>query len=130
MAVLEYRAQWIAGSLIAYSYCLYSRANVDAVNVHPIEFFLGEYDHLLSLFLCCQFLQVHMVAILMFLAVGGLLAGLNHTRFDIELSLFGFTFYDSKAHDVHHRIPQSNYGQYIMLWDYVLGSYRYVLLPP
>jgi sterol desaturase/sphingolipid hydroxylase (fatty acid hydroxylase superfamily) len=103
---------------------IHSRANVDAVNVNPIEFFLGEYDHLWSLFLCCRFLQVHVATILVFLAVGGLLAGLNHTRFDIAISLFGLKLYDSKAHDVHHRIPQSNYGQYMMLWDYFFGSYR------
>ena len=29
-----------------------------------------------------------------------------------------------KNHDVHHRLPESNYGQYIMLWDYLMGSYR------
>jgi sterol desaturase/sphingolipid hydroxylase (fatty acid hydroxylase superfamily) len=29
-----------------------------------------------------------------------------------------------KNHDVHHRLPESNYGQYIMLWDYLFGSYR------
>jgi sterol desaturase/sphingolipid hydroxylase (fatty acid hydroxylase superfamily) len=103
-----------------------SRANVDAVNVHPIEFFLGEYDHLLSLFLVCNLfgMQVHIVAAIFFLAFGGLLAGLNHTRFDVCFSLFGIKLYDSKAHDVHHRIPQSNYGQYMMLWDYIFGSYR------
>jgi sterol desaturase/sphingolipid hydroxylase (fatty acid hydroxylase superfamily) len=103
---------------------IHSRANVDAVNVNPIEFFLGEYNHLWSLFLSCQFLQVHVVTILVFLALGGFLAGLNHTRFDICISFFGFNLYDSKAHDVHHRIPQSNYGQYMMLWDYLFGSYR------
>jgi sterol desaturase/sphingolipid hydroxylase (fatty acid hydroxylase superfamily) len=32
--------------------------------------------------------------------------------------------YDVKAHDVHHRIPQSNYGQYTVLWDRLLGSFR------
>jgi hypothetical protein len=37
-----------------------------------------------------------------------------------------WTIYDSKAHDVHHRIPQSNYGQYSMIWDYLIGTYRYV----
>jgi sterol desaturase/sphingolipid hydroxylase (fatty acid hydroxylase superfamily) len=106
--------------------CIPSRANVDAVNVHPIEFFLGEYDHLWSLVLVCNVfgVKVHIVTAIFFLAFGGLLAGLNHTRFDICLSLFGIKLYDSKAHDVHHRIPQSNYGQYTMLWDYIFGSYR------
>jgi len=103
-----------------------SRANVDAVNVHPIEFFLGEYNHLLALYLCCNAfgLQIHIVAGILLLAVGGVLAGLNHTRYDVVISLFGITLYDSKVHDVHHRIPQSNYGQYIMLWDHIFGSFR------
>jgi sterol desaturase/sphingolipid hydroxylase (fatty acid hydroxylase superfamily) len=125
-----------------------SRANVDAVNVHPVEFFLGEYNHLLVLFLLCRtcqflsstiialsssssssassssFLEIHVVGSLLFLAIGGILAGINHTRHDLVWNMAGLTLFDSKAHDVHHRIPQSNYGQYIMLWDRVFGTYR------
>ena len=29
-----------------------------------------------------------------------------------------------KNHDLHHRDLEVNYGQYIMLWDWVFGSYR------
>eukprot|EP00545_Synedropsis_sp_CCMP1620_P014131 CAMPEP_0119014478 /NCGR_PEP_ID=MMETSP1176-20130426/9821_1 /TAXON_ID=265551 /ORGANISM="Synedropsis recta cf, Strain CCMP1620" /LENGTH=327 /DNA_ID=CAMNT_0006967667 /DNA_START=10 /DNA_END=993 /DNA_ORIENTATION=- len=100
-----------------------SRGNVDAVNVHPIEYILGEFNHLLALHIVCTyFVQVHVVTSLVFLVVGGFLASLNHTRHD--LVLLGGMVYDSKAHDVHHRIPQSNYGQYTMFWDHVIGSYR------
>jgi hypothetical protein len=119
-----------------YTYdCIYiytfSRANNDAVNVHPLEFFLGEYNHLWSLFLCCRLLnlQIHALGTILFLAVGGILAGWNHTRYDITVPLFGFgsiNIFDSKLHDVHHRIPQSNYGQYTMFWDWMFGTYRYV----
>jgi len=116
-----------------------SRANVDAVNVHPIEFFLGEFNHLLAVYLYVEYVPIvpkmHAVCVVVFLAVGGVLAGLNHTRFDIVIgggnrgeekgsSSKGFVLYDSKVHDVHHRIPQSNYGQYIMFWDKVFGSFR------
>lgn len=105
-----------------------SRATDDAVNVHPVEYTLGEYNHMLALFLCCRCLglRVHIVTVVCFLAVGGVLAGWNHTRFDIEWTVLGgtLTIYDSKAHDVHHRIPQCNYGQYTMFWDYVFGTYR------
>jgi sterol desaturase/sphingolipid hydroxylase (fatty acid hydroxylase superfamily) len=103
-----------------------SRANEDAINVHPIEFVLGEYNHLWSLFLCCRLfhLPVHMAAVGAFLSIGAVLAGWNHTRYDIVFSLFGYTLFDSKAHDVHHRIPQSNYGQYTMFWDHVFGTFR------
>ena len=101
-----------------------SRANVDAVNVHPVEFILGEYNHLWALFLVTRVIYVHFFTTIAFLAIGGFLAGLNHTRFDVVVPFLGWKIYDSKVHDVHHRIPQSNYGQYIMLWDVVFGSYR------
>merc|ERR1712071_112713 len=93
----------------------------------------------LAVFLWCRFfdMQLHIASVLIFLALGGSMASLNHTRFDVVLSLpfFGgsqslnscdskITLYDTKAHDVHHRIPQSNYGQYIMLWDWIFGTYR------
>ena len=29
-----------------------------------------------------------------------------------------------RNHDVHHRWPRSNYGQYTMFWDRVFGWYR------
>eukprot|EP00591_Stephanopyxis_turris_P015167 CAMPEP_0195539672 /NCGR_PEP_ID=MMETSP0794_2-20130614/50177_1 /TAXON_ID=515487 /ORGANISM="Stephanopyxis turris, Strain CCMP 815" /LENGTH=188 /DNA_ID=CAMNT_0040673713 /DNA_START=639 /DNA_END=1205 /DNA_ORIENTATION=+ len=105
-----------------------SRANIDAINVHPLEFFLGEYNHLFAVYLITHIfhIQVHILTIGLFLAIGGALAGLNHTRFDVVLRfpILGFTIFDSKVHDVHHRIPQSNYGQYIMLWDVIFGSFR------
>jgi len=104
-----------------------SRATDDAVNVHPVEFTLGEYNHLWTIFLYtrCIGFQLHIVSVLLFLGIGGVLAGWNHTRFDLTFSLFGMvTVFDSKAHDVHHRIPQSNYGQYTMFWDHVFGTYR------
>jgi sterol desaturase/sphingolipid hydroxylase (fatty acid hydroxylase superfamily) len=104
-----------------------SRANVDAINVHPVEFFLGEYNHLWALYLTTHVVgwPVHISTAVLFLGMGGFVAGLNHTRHSVFLRLGGWTLFDSKAHDVHHRIPQSNYGQYTMLWDYIFGSYRY-----
>ncbi|KAL7572073.1 hypothetical protein ACA910_001718 [Epithemia clementina (nom. ined.)] len=102
-----------------------SRANVDAVNVHPIEFVLGEYNHLFALYLVTRVINVHFVTAFLFLAIGGFLAGINHTRYDVVIPFFfGWTIYDSKVHDVHHRIPQSNYGQYSMLWDHIFGTFR------
>jgi sterol desaturase/sphingolipid hydroxylase (fatty acid hydroxylase superfamily) len=119
-----------------------SRANIDAVNVHPIEFLLGEYNHWLVMYVWTSHfrLPLHVGAAFAFLVVGGILAGINHTRFDMVVSVpvprfflralsgnkstapsktvesqvdtvetFWTTMpiYDSKAHDVHHRIPQS-----------------------
>jgi sterol desaturase/sphingolipid hydroxylase (fatty acid hydroxylase superfamily) len=29
-----------------------------------------------------------------------------------------------KFHDIHHWYPDSNYGQYIMMWDHVFGWFK------
>eukprot|EP00956_Cyclotella_meneghiniana_P016273 scaffold25615_cov45-Cyclotella_meneghiniana.AAC.7 len=80
-------------------------------------------------------MEVSYIAAILFIGVGGLLAGLNHTRHDVTIlstnnnnnnnsSKGGWCLYDSKHHDVHHRIPQCNYGQYTVLWDRVFGTFR------
>lgn len=103
-----------------------SRGNLDAINVHPVEFFLGEYNHLFAVYLYTHVLgcQFHVIGPVLFMVVAGTLTGLNHTRYDSSVVLFGKTIYDSKWHDVHHRIPQSNYGQYINFWDLIFGTFR------
>ncbi len=103
-----------------------SRANVDAVNVNPIEFFLGEYNHILALYIYCNLLgmPIHILSIPIILVYAAVLAGLNHTRFDSKIEIKGVTLFDSKWHDVHHRIPQCNYGQYTNFWDRCFGTFR------
>lgn len=115
-----------------------SRANIDAVNVHPLEFFLGEFNHVLALHLVVKGMplvgfhgtNVSWLGAALFIGVGGALAGLNHTRHDVVVRVpsgtcdGGFTIFDSKHHDVHHRIPQSNYGQYTVAWDRIFGTFR------
>ena len=93
-----------------------SRGSLDAMNVHPIEYLVGEYLHLLTIYL----IPCHIVAVVIFIALGGILASLNHTRYDVNF----LGIYSAKVHDVHHRLPESNYAQYIMIWDYLFGSYR------
>ena len=93
-----------------------SRGNLDAINVHPFEFIVGEYLHLVTIY----FIPCHIYAVAFFILAGGFLASLNHTRFDINIPWL----YSVKVHDVHHRLPESNYGQYIMFWDHIFGSYR------
>ena len=36
----------------------------------------------------------------------------------------GVGVYEVRNHDVHHWFPESNYGQYLMLWDHVFGSFK------
>jgi sterol desaturase/sphingolipid hydroxylase (fatty acid hydroxylase superfamily) len=76
-----------------------SRGNMDAVNVHPFEFLCGEYNHLLAIFLTSILLdKVHFLAICFFIVVGGVLASLNHTRYDIRLG----NIFQVRFHDLHH----------------------------
>jgi sterol desaturase/sphingolipid hydroxylase (fatty acid hydroxylase superfamily) len=93
-----------------------SRGNTDAINVHPFEFLVGEYLHLLTIYI----IPCHIITVACFIMFGGIFASLNHTRFDIQIP----GVYSVNVHDVHHRLPESNYAQYIMLWDYLFGSYR------
>jgi len=105
-----------------------TRGNTDAINVHPFEFIMGEYNHVLALFLVSRYcVTVHAITCVLFLVIGGTLATLNHTRLDFSLLRLPFTnipIFGVRAHDTHHAIPNSNYGQYIMLWDYVMGTFR------
>lgn len=98
------------------------RGNTDAINVHPIEYVIGEYDHLFTMFLLTRIFgpgQVHAAMFIIFIAVGGALASLNHTRIDLQLPYV----FNVRAHDFHHRQPRCNYGQYLMLWDCVFGTF-------
>lgn len=98
-----------------------SRGNADAVNVHPFEFLCGEYNHLLAIHLIATYVvEVHVVAAAAFVVTGGFLASLNHTRFDVRIP----GVYEVRYHDIHHWYPECNYGQYTMLWDWIMGSLK------
>jgi hypothetical protein len=94
-----------------------SRATIDAVNVHPLEFFLGEFNHVLALHLVVKGMplvgfhgmDVSWAGATLFMLLGGVLAGLNHTRHDVvaripstmsnaEEKAGGWILYDSKHH--------------------------------
>ena len=93
-----------------------SRGNEDAINVHPVEYIVGEYLHLLTIYV----IPCHISVVLLFILLGGILASLNHTRYDVGIPYL----YNVKVHDVHHRLPESNYAQYTMFWDTLFGTYR------
>lgn len=102
-----------------------TRGNTDAINVHPVEFLLGEYNHLLAVWAASHLLgSLHALTCVVFIFAGGVFASLNHTRFDVRLRVGRALLFDVRAHDIHHRLPRSNYGQYLMLWDWLSGSYR------
>ncbi|MBX9694289.1 MAG: sterol desaturase family protein, partial [Cyanobacteria bacterium] len=86
-----------------------SRGNPDGINAHPIEFFIFEYLHLLTVWV----IPCHIYAVVLFISLGAFMASLSHTRYDVQWS-FIFKVSD---HDVHHHFPESNFSLYTMLWD-------------
>lgn len=64
-----------------------SRGNLDAINVHPVEFVIGEALHLVSAYIITMAfgMQLHVVTYVMFLFLGAVFASLNHTRFDVRI---------------------------------------------
>ena len=119
------------------------RGNVDAINVHPIEYILGEYDHLWAVFLAAKVVaafgvagtaagtpalvqtllgpaQLHWLTFLAYVVLAGTLSSLNHTRTDVAIPYV----YQVWWHDYHHRQPRCNYGQYVMLWDWLFGWFK------
>jgi len=106
------------------------RGSLDAVNVHPLEFALGEYNHLWTAHLVGLALRaaglppLHAGAVLLFVALGGVLASLNHTRFDVGVGGAGpAALFRVAWHDVHHHRFAFNYGQYTMWVDKLLGTF-------
>lgn len=105
--------------------CAPSRGNVDACNTHPVEYVSGEYLHLLVFWAIPG--QVHIGCVGAIVITMGILASLNHTRFDVKAvpPLVGWLFsYSVSAHDMHHHFITANYGQYTMLWDLAMGTFR------
>lgn len=97
------------------------RGNRDAINVHPFEYVSGEYNHILAIHVFSTYVfRIHMLAMVIFMVIGGLLATLNHTRYDWNIP----GCYSVKNHDVHHRKPMKNFGQYTIFWDKVFGTYQ------
>jgi len=103
-----------------------SRGFLDAINVHWFEFIVGEYHHLMTIIIVSYWIfpsGVHIIAVLFFILVGGILASLNHTRYDLSFPVLGL-IYRVKYHDVHHWFPYCNYGQYSVFWDYLFGTFK------
>jgi sterol desaturase/sphingolipid hydroxylase (fatty acid hydroxylase superfamily) len=110
------------------------RGTYDGINTHPVEFLSGIYLHLLSIVLLQRLLvmlssspflgglslpPLQGAAVLLFYVCSGLMASLNHTRHAVHVP----AIFDVRDHDVHHRLPRNNYGQYVMWWDRLCGSY-------
>lgn len=91
--------------------------NDDAINTHPIEFWIGAYLHLFAMWV----VPCHMVTVLIFLGAITLMSALNHTRFEVIVGK-GY-IYDNREHDTHHKLLTYNYAAYTQFWDTLFGTY-------
>ena len=98
-----------------------SRGNWDGLNAHPLEYVCSAYMHLWSLMLLNSVfgVEVHCYGALGFVAIGAFLGALNHSRIDVRI----LGVYAAVEHDAHHRIPDTNFGQYTKVWDVLFGTY-------
>lgn len=101
-----------------------SRGSEDSINVHPIEFCLGHINAIITLFLVCRVAKFHIVGSNLIQLIYAGTSCFNHSRHDIVISIGGLQIWTSKDHDVHHRIPNKNFGRIIMFWDWLFGTYR------
>ena len=103
------------------------RGTFDGINTHPFEFLFGEYLHLWSVMGTIHFTgSISGPALVGFIFSSSLMASLNHTRHAVNVPLF----FDVRDHDLHHRLPRSNYGQFVMWWDHLFGTYQPYYGPP
>jgi sterol desaturase/sphingolipid hydroxylase (fatty acid hydroxylase superfamily) len=98
-----------------------TRGNWDGLNAHPLEYVCSAYMHLWSLILLNSVfgVPVHSWGAFAFVGIGAMLGALNHSRLDVRIP----GLYASAEHDAHHRIPETNFGQYTKVWDLIFGTY-------
>ncbi|CAB9519468.1 Methylsterol monooxygenase [Seminavis robusta] len=101
-----------------------SRGSEDAVNVHPIEFCLGRLSNIITLYLVCRVAKFHIIGFNLVQLIYTTGSTFSHSRHDITISLGPLKIWTSRDHDVHHRIPNKNFGRFIKLWDWIYCTYR------
>jgi len=98
------------------------RGNIDARNEHPVEQLLAMSFWYLAVRIVTACVGMHAVAIVSHIAVMTVFACFNHTGFDLRFSVMGLHF-SVQAHEMHHRRPDKNFGQLVMWWDQLMGTY-------
>lgn len=100
-----------------------SRGYIDAANEHPVEQVAALTLHWVALHIVAHTAGLHVAAVMGHFALKALGACFNHTGYDVRLSFAGIE-YSVRAHEMHHRMPNANFAQYVMLWDQLMGTYK------
>eukprot|EP00617_Octactis_speculum_P015535 CAMPEP_0185769128 /NCGR_PEP_ID=MMETSP1174-20130828/53387_1 /TAXON_ID=35687 /ORGANISM="Dictyocha speculum, Strain CCMP1381" /LENGTH=254 /DNA_ID=CAMNT_0028454087 /DNA_START=74 /DNA_END=838 /DNA_ORIENTATION=+ len=99
-----------------------ARGYLDAGNEHPVEHFIGTSCTWIAILTAIHSIGAHAATIFVFVNIHAALAMLNHSPYDIQFRCLGF-HYSVQAHEMHHRCFTTNYAQYYMFWDEVMGTF-------
>jgi hypothetical protein len=97
--------------------------DIDAANEHPVEQVAALTLHWVALHIVAHTAGLHVAAVAGHFACKALGACFNHTGYDVQLSFAGVD-YSVRAHEMHHRQPNTNFAQYVMGWDRLMGTYK------
>jgi len=100
-----------------------ARGYIDAANEHPVEQIAALTLHWIAVHVVAHTAGLHIVAVGAHFGFKALGACFNHTGFDLRVRFLGID-YSVRAHETHHRKPQTNFAQYVMFWDRLMGTYR------
>lgn len=104
------------------------RGYLDAANEHPVEQVVGLSLLWTAINIVAMGPGLHLSTLVVYFILYGVLALLNHTPYDFNINIpflnqHGICF-SVRAHEMHHRIPNCNYGQHVMVWDKLMGTFK------
>jgi len=99
------------------------RGYFDGANEHPLEQIIALSLHWIAIHLVAATSGVHAGTIIAHLGLKAAGACFNHTGHDLQFSFLGID-YSVRAHELHHRKPNTNFAQYVMFWDRLMGTYH------
>jgi len=100
-----------------------ARGYIDGANEHPVEQMTALTLHWIALHVVAHTVGLHIIAVGLHLGVKALGACFNHTGYDLQFSVLGID-YSVRAHEMHHRKPNTNFAQYVMFWDRCMGTFK------
>ena len=100
-----------------------ARGYIDAANEHPVEQISALSLHWAAVHIVASTAGLHVGAVGAHFGVKALGACFNHTGYDVRVSFLGID-YSVRSHETHHRKPQTNFAQYVMFWDRLMGTYK------
>ena len=98
------------------------RGYLDAGNEHPVEHFVGTSCTWAAVWTAVQVTGAHAGTIFFFFNLHAALAMLNHSPYDVDVTVLGLN-YSVKAHEMHHRRFTTNYAQYWMGIDKLMSTF-------